>query len=82
MGKGRRKPNLIPFRGKFPSVEEGVFVGPSSRIMGDVTLKSGASVWPLAVLRADSEVIVVGENSAILDKALVEAAMGSSSREM
>jgi carbonic anhydrase/acetyltransferase-like protein (isoleucine patch superfamily) len=76
MGKGRRKPNLIPFRGKFPSVEKGVFVDPSSRIMGDVTLRSGVSVWPLAVLRADTEAIVIEENAAILDKALVEAPMG------
>jgi carbonic anhydrase/acetyltransferase-like protein (isoleucine patch superfamily) len=76
MGKGSRKPNLIPFRGKSPFVEEGVFVDPTSRIMGDVTLRSGASVWPLAVLRADSEAIVIEANSVILDKVLVEAPMG------
>ena len=76
MGKMRRRTNLIPFKGRSPHVEEGVFVDPSSRIMGDVTLRSGASVWPLAVLRADSEAIVIGTNSAILDKALVEAPMG------
>jgi carbonic anhydrase/acetyltransferase-like protein (isoleucine patch superfamily) len=76
MGKGRRKSNLIPFRGRSPSVEEGVFLDPTSRIMGGVTLRSGASVWPLAVLRADSEAIIIGENSAILDKVLVEAPMG------
>jgi carbonic anhydrase/acetyltransferase-like protein (isoleucine patch superfamily) len=76
MGKEATKTNLIPFRGKSPHVEEGVFVDPSSRVMGDVTLRSGASVWPLAVLRADSEAIIIGENSAILDKALIEAPMG------
>ena len=57
-------------------MEEGVFLDPTSRIMGGVTLRSGASVWPLAVLRADSEAIIIGENSAILDKVLVEAPMG------
>ncbi|MFQ6079833.1 MAG: gamma carbonic anhydrase family protein [Thermodesulfobacteriota bacterium] len=76
MRKGTRKSNLIPFRGKSPSVEEGVFVDPTSRIVGDVTLRSGASVWPLAVLRADTEAIVIEENAALLDKALVEAPMG------
>lgn len=76
MGKGGRKSNLIPFKGRSPSVEEGVFLDPTSRIMGGVTLRSGASVWPLAVLRADSEAIIIGENSAILDKVLVEAPMG------
>ncbi len=76
MGKGRRQSNLIPFRGKLPQCDEGVFVDPSSRLIGDVTLKRKASVWPLAVLRADTEAIVIGENAAILDKALVEAPMG------
>jgi hypothetical protein len=76
MEKGRRKSNLIPFGGKSPFVEEGVFVDPTSRIMGDVTLRSGASVWPLAVLRADSDAIVIEANSVILDKVLVEAPMG------
>jgi carbonic anhydrase/acetyltransferase-like protein (isoleucine patch superfamily) len=76
MGKGRTKSNLIPFRGKLPQLEEGVFVDPSSRLIGDVILKRKASVWPLAVLRADSEAIVIEENVAILDKALIEAPMG------
>jgi carbonic anhydrase/acetyltransferase-like protein (isoleucine patch superfamily) len=76
MGKGYEKTNLISFKGKSPRAEEGVFVDPSSRLIGDVTLKKKASVWPLAVLRADSEAIVIGQNSAILDKALVEAPMG------
>lgn len=76
MGKGHEKTNLIPFKGKSPHVEEGVFIDPSSRIIGDVTLRRDASVWPLAVLRADAEVIVIGTNSAILDKALVEAPTG------
>jgi carbonic anhydrase/acetyltransferase-like protein (isoleucine patch superfamily) len=76
MEKGWRKNCLIPFKGKSPHVEEGVFIDPSSRIIGDVTLGSGASVWPLAVLRADTEAIVIGTNSAILDKALVEAPLG------
>jgi carbonic anhydrase/acetyltransferase-like protein (isoleucine patch superfamily) len=73
---GKEKTNLIPFKGKSPHVEEGVFIDPSSRIIGDVTLRRGASVWPLAVLRADAEAILIGTNSAILDKALVEAPMG------
>jgi carbonic anhydrase/acetyltransferase-like protein (isoleucine patch superfamily) len=76
MAKGYERENLIPFKGKSPRLEEGIFIDPSSRIIGDVILKSGASVWPLAVLRADSEAIVIGTNSAILDKALVEAPMG------
>ncbi len=76
MGKGYEKTNLIPFRGRSPHVGEGVFIDPSSRIIGDVTLRTGSSIWPLVVLRADSEAIVIGANSAILDKALIEAPIG------
>ena len=76
MRNEQKMDNLIPFKGKLPRLEEEVFVDPSSRLIGDVTMKRGASVWPLAVLRADSEAIVVGEHSAILDKALIEAPIG------
>ena len=36
-------------------------------------LKNGCSIWPLTVLRADSEQIVIGEEAAILDKVLIES---------
>jgi carbonic anhydrase/acetyltransferase-like protein (isoleucine patch superfamily) len=76
MGKGYERTNLIPFMGRSPHLEKGVFIDPSSRIIGDVTLRRGASVWPLVVLRADAEAIVIGMNSAILDKVLIEAPTG------
>ena len=65
--------NLIAFEGKEPKVGARVYIDPSARIIGDVTLKSRASVWPLSVLRADSEAIVVGEAAAVLDHAMIEA---------
>jgi carbonic anhydrase/acetyltransferase-like protein (isoleucine patch superfamily) len=65
--------NRVPFKGKAPRVEEEVYIDPSARLMGDVLVKAGASVWPMAVLRADTEAIVVEEGAAVLDKALIEA---------
>ncbi len=65
--------NIISFMGKTPKVEEDVYIEPSARIIGDVILKRGSSVWPLAVLRADSDRIVIEEEAAILDKVLIES---------
>jgi len=48
----------------------------SARLLGEVEVAEEASVWPLAVLRADSEAIRVKRRAAVLDLALVEAPEG------
>jgi len=56
-----------------PKIERDVFIDPSSRIIGRVLLRKGCSVWPLSVLRADSNQIVIEEEAVVLDKVLIEA---------
>jgi carbonic anhydrase/acetyltransferase-like protein (isoleucine patch superfamily) len=65
--------NIISYMGKEPRIEEEVFIDPSSRIIGDVLLKRGCSIWPMCVLRADAEGIVIEEEAAVLDKVLIES---------
>jgi len=65
--------HITPFDGKSPQYDETVFIDPTARLIGDVLLGPGASVWPFAVLRADSNRIMVGQRSALLDKVLVES---------
>jgi carbonic anhydrase/acetyltransferase-like protein (isoleucine patch superfamily) len=65
--------NIFSIMGKTPKVEEDVYIDPSSRIIGDVLLKRGCSIWPMSVLRADSNQIVIEDEAAILDKVLIEA---------
>ncbi len=65
--------NIVSFMNKSPSIGADVFIDPSSRIIGDVTLKKSSSVWPLSVLRADSNRIVIGEEAAVLDLVMIEA---------
>ena len=48
----------------------------SARIIGDVTIARGCSVWPMAVIRADSAPLRIGIRSAVLDLALIEAPKG------
>lgn len=68
--------HITSFDGKSPQFDETVFIDPSARLIGDVILKKESSVWPLALLRADSDQIVVGERSVILDKVLIESPAG------
>lgn len=67
---------ITPFCDKAPSIHFSAFVDRSARIIGDVTLEEGVSVWPMAVLRADSAAIFIGRKAAVLDLSLVEAPIG------
>ncbi len=62
---------LIPFRGKRPSVDPDSFIAPGAVLIGDVHIGPGVSVWFNAVIRADHEPIHIGANSNIQDGAVV-----------
>lgn len=72
-GRSVSLPNIISFNGKSPQFDETVFIDPSARLMGAVILGPEVSIWPFALLRADSNRIVVGERSVVLDKVLIES---------
>lgn len=65
--------HITPFDGKTPQFDETVFIDPSARLIGDILLGPHVSVFPFSLLRADSNRIVVGERSVILDKVLIES---------
>jgi len=67
---------ISPYKDKVPRVDADAFVDISARIIGDVTIEAKASVWPMAVLRADSAKISIKRSSAVLDLTLVEAPEG------
>jgi carbonic anhydrase/acetyltransferase-like protein (isoleucine patch superfamily) len=67
---------ITPFGGKSPSIHEKAYVDISARIVGDVSVAAGASIWPGAILRADSDIVRIGERAAVLDLALIEAPEG------
>lgn len=56
--------------------DEDYWVAPGARVMGTVTLRSGASVWFNAVIRGDKERITIGEGSNIQDGAVLHADPG------
>ena len=62
--------------GRDPKVDQEAFVAPTSTVIGDVTLHTGASVWYGAVLRGDVERITVGASSNVQDNCTLHADPG------
>lgn len=59
-----------------PQVDPSAYIADGARVIGDVVLGPGASVWFNAVLRGDTERIVIGEDTNIQDGAVVHADPG------
>jgi carbonic anhydrase/acetyltransferase-like protein (isoleucine patch superfamily) len=68
--------NITSFEGKTPFIHPDTFVDISARIIGDVIIEEGATIWPMTVIRADSSPIRIGRHTAILDHVTIEAPEG------
>jgi len=64
------------FEDKSLNIHESAFVAENAAVIGDVTLMEGATVWYGAVLRGDSEKIVIGKGSNVQDCAVVHCDAG------
>src|SRR3954462_15141818 len=62
---------LYADRGKRPHVAPDAFVAPTAVLIGDVTIRTGASVWFGTVLRGDMDRIEIGERSNVQDNATI-----------
>jgi carbonic anhydrase/acetyltransferase-like protein (isoleucine patch superfamily) len=71
-------PDLLPegFLEAAPSLDPDCFVAPGARLIGEVSLAAGASVWYNCVLRADLNPISIGRNTNIQDGAVVHVESG------
>lgn len=56
---------------RVPHIDPSAFVHPQAVIIGDVTIGPESSVWPSAVIRGDSNAIVIGARTSIQDGAIV-----------
>jgi carbonic anhydrase/acetyltransferase-like protein (isoleucine patch superfamily) len=64
------------FRGFAPQVPASTFVADTASVIGRVILGEDTSVWPGAVIRADSEPIVIGDGSNVQDNAVLHVDPG------
>src|SRR5712692_6021348 len=67
---------LYAYRGKRPQVAPDAFIAPSAVLIGDVTVRSGASVWFGTVLRGDMDRIEIGERSNVQDNSTIHTDTG------
>jgi carbonic anhydrase/acetyltransferase-like protein (isoleucine patch superfamily) len=58
------------------SIHPSAFIHPAAFVCGDVTLGARASVWPGAVIRADSAPITIGESSNVQDGVVIHVDPG------
>lgn len=59
--------SVLSLPDRVPSIADGAFIADGARIVGNVSLAAGASVWYNAVLRGDSAGIVIGAGSNVQD---------------
>ena len=69
---------LYPYKGYFPLVDPNTFLAPGARVIGDVTLAEGVSIWYNVVVRGDVNHIAIGKWSNIQDNTTVHADSGRS----
>ena len=62
---------IQPFEGLVPQIHETAFIAPGARIIGDVRIGAGASIWYNCVLRGDIHRIEVGARSNVQDGTVI-----------
>ena len=60
---------IYEFKGMKPEIADDVFTAPGSKIIGNITIKKGASIWYNTVVRGDIGSIIIGEKTNIQENA-------------
>jgi carbonic anhydrase/acetyltransferase-like protein (isoleucine patch superfamily) len=67
-----------PFKGIEPKIADGVFIADTARVIGDVEIGVGVSIWFGSVLRGDVGAIRIGARSNIQDLSMLHMSFGIS----
>ena len=62
---------ILPLHGKAPQIHPSAFIAPGCRIVGDVTIGAGVSIWYNCVIRADVNRVVIGARSNVQDGTVI-----------
>ena len=60
------------------NIDKTVFVAKGAKIIGDVTIGEGSSIWFNAVVRGDEYPVTIGKNSNVQDNAVIHVGEGFS----
>ena len=67
----RHDVTILTIHGKTPQIDPTAFIAPGCRIIGDVTIGPGVSIWYNCVIRAEVNRVVIGARSNIQDGSVV-----------
>ena len=67
---------MYPFNGIWPTIADDCFIAPGARIIGDVEIGSGSSIWFNVVIRGDVGQIRIGKNTNIQDGSVIHVNSG------
>ena len=65
--------NILPFKDKYPRIDDSVYVDPFARVIGDVVIGQDSVVSFGAIVRGDDEHIEIGRRVVILENVIIEA---------
>ena len=68
--------SLIDYKGLKPKIDKSVFIADGVRIIGDVELSEGVTVWFNSVIRGDVNSIKIGPNCNIQENSCLHVAYG------
>ena len=63
--------SIITLHGHTPRIHESAFIAPGCRIIGDVEIGEGASIWYNCVLRGDVNAIRIGARTNVQDGTVI-----------
>lgn len=70
--------NIYKYLDKKPVIKDNCFIAPGARIIGNVVIGYGSSVWYNVVIRGDVNYIRIGNNTNIQDNTMIHADSGRS----
>ena len=69
-------PSIYRLKTHTPQIHPSAFIAPGATLIGNVVVEANASVWFNVVIRADNDLIVIGEGSNVQDGAILHTDPG------
>lgn len=75
-------PTILPYRGITPKIDPDAFIAPGARIIGDVEIGAGSSIWYNVVVRGDVNHVRIGARTNVQDGSVIHVSSGGFSTEI
>jgi len=58
---------ILEYNGRSPNISDNCYVSPLATLIGDVTIKDNAIIWPGSIIRAENSKINIGEYTTVFN---------------